>query len=112
MVLNKQTKGKIMVTCVIHYRVDADKLAEFEHYAKLWISLVNKFGGQHQGYFLPSEGDNDLAVALFTFASLAEYEEYRNASFTDEGCQAAFEYAKQTKCIQSYKRRFFRPVFS
>ena len=60
MVLNKQTKGKIMVTCVIHYRVDADKLAEFEHYAKLWISLVNKFGGQHQGYFLPSEGDNDL----------------------------------------------------
>jgi len=85
-----------MVTCVIHNRVGADKLAEFEQYAKLWISLVNKFGGQHQGYF----------------ASLAKYEEYRNASFADEDCQAAFEYAKQTKCIKSYKRRFFRPVFS
>ena len=35
------------------------KINEFEHYAKLWLSLVNKFEGQHHGYFLHSEGVNN-----------------------------------------------------
>lgn len=100
-----------MISCVLHYRVNTNKLAEFEHYAKLWISLVAKFGGQHQGYFLPSEGENDLAIAIFTFSSLAAYEDYRFASFSDNACLAAFEYAKHTRCIKSYKRSFFRPIF-
>eukprot|EP01036_Dinobryon_divergens_P048792 gene48792-65425_t len=39
------------------------KLKEFEHYGKLWIPLVEKFGGQHHGYFLPSEGTNNVALA-------------------------------------------------
>ena len=45
-----------MVTCYLRYIVDAYKLKEFEHYGKLWIPLVEKFGGKHHGYFLPSEG--------------------------------------------------------
>ena len=65
-----------MVTCYIRYIVDTDKLAEFEHYGKLWIPLVEKFGGKHHGYFLPSEGANNVALAMFTFPSLSEYEEY------------------------------------
>lgn len=48
-----------MVTCYLKYVIDPYKLSEFEHYAKLWIPLVNKFGGQHHGYFLPSEGANN-----------------------------------------------------
>ncbi|MEM7291881.1 MAG: NIPSNAP family protein, partial [Pseudomonadota bacterium] len=28
-----------MVTCYIRYIIDPDKLAEFEHYGKLWIPL-------------------------------------------------------------------------
>ena len=100
-----------MVTCYLRYIVDPDKLAEFEHYGKLWIPLVEKFGGQHHGYFLPSEGANNVALALFTFPSLAEYERYRSDSFEDSDCQAAFAYAKETKCILSYERSFLRPVF-
>lgn len=100
-----------MVTCFIRYIIDPNKLNEFEHYAKLWIPLVNQFGGQHQGYFLPSEGANNVALALFTFESLAAYELYRQASFKDQACIAAFDYAKQTGCIVSYERSFFRPVF-
>ena len=30
-----------MVTCYLKYIVDASKLAEFEHYAKLWIPLLS-----------------------------------------------------------------------
>ena len=101
-----------MVTCYLRYVIDADRLAEFEHYAKLWIPLVEKLGGKHHGYFLPSEGASNIALALFTFPSLAAYEAYRTKSFADPGCLAAFEFAKKTNCIVSYERSFLRPVFN
>ncbi|NJO81442.1 MAG: NIPSNAP family protein [Blastochloris sp.] len=100
-----------MVTCFIKYVVDPYKIKEFEAYAKMWIPLVNKFGGTHNGYFLPSEGSSNIALALFTFPSLADYEKYRNDSFQDSECIAAFRYAEETNCIISYERSFFRPVF-
>lgn len=100
-----------VVTCFIEYVVDPYKLKEFEAYAKMWNPLVNMFGGNHNGYFLPSEGKNNIALALFSFPSLAEYEKYRNDSFKDKDCMAAFKYAEATKCIISYERSFFRPVF-
>jgi hypothetical protein len=105
------TEQTPMVTCYLRYIVDPYKLKEFEHYGKLWIPLVEKFGGQHHGYFLPSEGANDVALAMFTFPSLAAYEKYRADSMQDPECQAAFKYAEETRCILSYERSFFRPVF-
>ncbi|WGG51625.1 NIPSNAP family protein [Rugamonas sp. DEMB1] len=101
-----------MVTIYLRYVIDPYKLAEFEHYGKLWMPLVERFGGQHHGYFMPSEGASNVALALFSFASLAEYERYRAASVEDAECQAAFLYAEQTRCIVSYERSFFRPVFA
>ncbi len=101
-----------MVTCYLRYVIDAARLTEFEHYAKLWIPLVEKLGGKHHGYFLPSEGASNIAFALFTFPSLAAYETYRTKSFADPACLAAFEFAKQTNCIVSYERSFLRPVFN
>lgn len=101
-----------MVTIYLRYVLDTSRLKEFEHYGKLWIPLVEKFGGKHHGYFMPSEGANNIALAMFTFDSLASYESYRQGSFDDPGCQAAFRYAEETRCILSYERSFFRPVFS
>ena len=102
----------MVVSIFIRYVIDPTKLAEFEHYGKLWIPLVERFGGKHHGYFLPSEGANNIALALFTFPSLAAYETYREASFNDAECMAAFQYSKDTQCILSYERSFFKPVFS
>ena len=101
-----------MVSIYLRYVLNTAKLKEFEHYAKLWIPLVQKFGGQHHGYFLPSEGANNIALALFTFESLATYEVYRQRSFADADCQAAFKYAADTQCIVSYERSFFKPLFA
>ncbi|MCM5681678.1 NIPSNAP family protein [Schlegelella sp. S2-27] len=101
-----------MITCYLRYVIDPFKLKEFEHYGKLWIPLVEKFGGTHHGYFLPGEGANDIALALFSFPGLAEYERYRQQSFDDPECRAAFRYAEETRCIVSYERSFFRPVFN
>lgn len=100
-----------MVTCYLRYVIDPYKLAEFEHYGKLWIPLVERFGGQHHGYFMPSEGANNIALAMFTFPSLAAYETYRLQSMQDAECQAAFRHAEDTRCILSYERTFLRPVF-
>ena len=116
------------VTIYLRYVLNTRKLKEFEHEpapalfgdrkeleqapGKLWIPLVEKFGGQHHGYFMPSEGDNNIALALFTFESLAAYEVYRQQSMQDAECQAASRYAEETGCIVSYERSFFRPVFA
>ena len=100
-----------MITCHLRYVIDPARLEEFEHYGRLWIPLVRKFGGIHHGYLLPSEGANTIALASFSFPSLAAYETYRIQSFGDAECQAAFRYAAETRCVLSYERSFFRPVF-
>ncbi len=99
-----------MITCYLRYKIDMYKVADFEAYARMWIPLVERFGGVHHGYFLPHESDSDLAVALFSFTSLAEYEAYRTASAADSECQAAYDFARETRCIVSYQRKFLRPV--
>jgi len=91
--------------------IERAKVEEFEHYARLWIPLVERFGGQHHGYFLPSEGASNVALALFSFPSLALYEDYRLKALEDSECQAASRYAKETACIVSFERSFFRPIF-
>jgi len=100
-----------MITCYVRYVIDPKKIKEFEEYAKMWIPLVAKFGGQHNGYFLPSEGANNIALALFTFESLSAYEQYRRDSKNDPDCINAFAFAEKMDCIISYERSFFRPVF-
>ena len=99
-----------MITCHIKYVIDPRKAKEFEDYAKLWIPLVKKFGGVHHGYFLPSEGANNVAYALFSFQSLAEYEQYRIKSFQDRECLSAFKFAEDTNCVFSVERSFLKPV--
>ena len=67
-------EGSHMITCVVHYTIDPEQI---EAFARRWIELVDQYGGQHHGYFLPSEGASDKALALFTFPSLAAYEQYQ-----------------------------------
>ncbi|MEO3679038.1 NIPSNAP family protein [Rheinheimera fenheensis] len=99
-----------MITCHIKYEIYPEKVFEFEHYAKLWLGLVEKFGGIHHGYFLPSEGANDIAYAIFSFNSFTDYEKYRKDSLADAESIAAYHYARDTQCIRRYERSFLRPL--
>jgi len=99
-----------MITCHLRYELDPHKLAEFEAYARAWIKLVEGFGGTHHGYFLPSEGANDIAYAMFSFPSFAAYEEYRRRAAADPACQALMETEKRNRSILRYDRSFMRPV--
>ena len=100
-----------MVTCYLRYIIDPFKIEAFEHYAKLWIPLVNKFGGHHHGYFLPHEGPNNIAVALFSFPSLAAYENYRTKAAADTECQEAMQFQNEHRCFFSFERSFMRGIF-
>jgi hypothetical protein len=101
-----------MITCFIRYRIDRSKTKEFEAYAKMWLGLIKRFGGQHHGYFLPSEGRSDEALCLFSFPSLAVYEEYRTKAADDEEAKAAVRYAEERGLLLEWERSFFRPVLS
>lgn len=100
-----------MITCYLRYVIDPFKQKEFEKYGKMWIPLVEKFGGKHHGYFLPHEGPNNIAIAMFSFPSLAAYETYRAAAANDAECQVAMDYYRETRCFLSFERSFMRPVF-
>ena len=100
-----------MITCYLRYVIDPYKLNEFEEYGKMWIPLVEKFGGTHHGYFMPHEGASNIAIALFSFPSLAAYEVYREKMDKDSVCKKAFDFANETRCIISYERSFMKPIF-
>jgi hypothetical protein len=72
-----------VITCVVDYVIDPAKITDFEQFATRWIELVEQHGGTHHGYFLPAEGASDRALALFSFPSLAAYEQYRSRFGSD-----------------------------
>lgn len=99
-----------MITCVVHYVIDADKIGDFERFGVAWMELVERHGGRHHGYFLPAEGASDAALALFSFPSLADYERYRARFGVDPDFVAADRIRDESGCVVRYERTFMRPL--
>jgi hypothetical protein len=90
--------------------IDPAKIDAFERFARRWIQLVDAHGGRHHGYFLPSEGASDKALALFSFPSLAAYEQYRTLFGTDPDFIEADRIRDESNCVLRYERTFMRPL--
>lgn len=101
-----------MITCVIDYTIDPTKTVVFERFALRWIDLVNKHGGTHHGYYLPAEGASDKALALFSFPSLAAYEQYRRLFGQHPEFVAADKIRDESGCVVRYERSFMRPLLT
>ena len=99
-----------MITCVVEYVIDPAKIDAFERFGRRWIELVNLHGGTHHGYFLPAEGASDKALALFSFPSLAAYEQYRARFGADPDFIEADRIRDDSRCVRRYERTFMRPV--
>jgi hypothetical protein len=84
-----------MTTCFIKYIIDPSKIADFEHYGKLWIDLVNEMGGLHHGYLLPHEGANNIGYASFLFRRW-QITKFIGTKFRTPRCLEAFKYANDT----------------
>ncbi|MFB7968771.1 NIPSNAP family protein [Streptomyces rubiginosohelvolus] len=99
-----------MITCVVRYTIDPKKIAAFERFGSRWMELVQAHGGTHHGYFLPAEGASDEALALFSFPSLAAYEEYRQLFGRDPEFIAADRIRDESGCVLRHERTFMRPL--
>ena len=98
------------ITCFIRYTLDPYKLDAFQTYAKRWLTLIPKNGGDLIGYFIPHEGTNNIAFALISFRSLADYEVYRIHLRDDPDSVANFRFAQAEKFILSEERTFLSKV--
>ncbi|MFG3148835.1 NIPSNAP family protein [Streptomyces sp. NPDC048243] len=99
-----------MITCVVRYVIDPKRIAAFEEFGRRWMELVQAHGGTHHGYFLPSEGASDEALALFSFASLAAYEEYRQLFGREPEFIEVDRIRDESGCVLRYERTFMRPL--
>jgi hypothetical protein len=114
-----------LITCYIRYTLDPKQLPAFEHYASVWMRLIEKYGGTHQGYFIPGDpppgaafsfpgigeaGPDNIGVALFSFPTVEAYEKYRREVPADPECIAVTSHYNQTKCFIKYERTFMKPL--
>jgi hypothetical protein len=99
-----------MITCVVEYVIVPAKIDTFERFGRRWMELVDSHGGMHHGYFLPAEGASDKALALFSFPSLAAYEQYRALFGTDPDFIEADRIRDESGCVLRYERTFMRPL--
>lgn len=98
------------ITCCIRYRIDPFQRDAFAAYARNWLSIIPACGGELHGYWLPHEGTNDVALAMISFPSLAEYEAYRARLKIDAAGAANFRMAQDMRFILSEERTFLEPV--
>lgn len=103
-------EATMAVTCCIRYVIDPFKAAEFEEYARRWLSIIPRSGGDLVGYFMPHEGTNNVALALISFENLAAYETYRAKIKGDREGADNFAFAQRERFILSEERAFLRPV--
>jgi NIPSNAP len=106
----RQQEVPMTITVFIRYQIDPFKRAEFEAYAKRWLSIIPKCGGELIGYFMPHEGTNNIAYGLISFESLAAYEAYRAKLRGDAEGVANFNVAEEGKFILAEERSFLRKV--
>jgi hypothetical protein len=98
------------ITVFIRYQLDPFKRPMFEEYAKRWLAVIPKCGGDLIGYWMPHEGTNNTAFALISFDSLAAYESYRARLRADSEGIANFNFAEENKFILAEERTFLRQV--
>jgi hypothetical protein len=118
-----------MFTCVIRYTIEPGRRDELEAYARSWIALIRKYGGQHHGYFVPPRGDDevpharfsfpgrgaeappDIAYAVFSFPDVAAYERYRRDVKAGPACAEATARFDERPWFSRYERSFLMPIF-
>jgi hypothetical protein len=98
------------ITVFIRYQLDPFKRAMFEEYARRWLSIIPKCGGDLVGYWMPHEGTNNIGYGLISCDSLAAYEAYRARLKADREGAANFRFAQEQRFILSEERTFLRPV--
>lgn len=103
-------RGNMHTVCIIRYQIDPFQRDAFAQYAEAWGRIIPRCGGHLLGYFLPSEGTNDVAWGLIGFDSLASYAAYRATLKGDPEGRENFEFALERRFILREERNFVQTV--
>ena len=99
-----------MIACIIRYQIDPFQLDQFQIYAENWRRIIPSCGGHLIGYFLPSEGTNDIAWGLIAFSNLVAYAEYRDRLKAHPQGRENFAFARTKRLIVREERNFVEVV--
>src|SRR5262244_1719324 len=101
-----------MITLCIRYTLDANKLADFEAYARAVATPIERCGGKVVGYYAPTKfaGPTNTALSLIDFPSLAAYERYREALAADSEHNEGTRQAARAGVILVEDRSFLQRV--
>jgi NIPSNAP len=101
-----------MMTLCIRYTLDANKLADFEAYARSLEKPVERCGGKFVAYYLPTKvaGPTNTALGLIDFPDLASYERYREQLATDAEGVESLRRAEAARCILNEDRSIMRRI--
>jgi NIPSNAP len=99
-----------MLTLCIRYTLAANKLADFEAYARALLQPVERCGGKFAGYYLPTKiaGPTNTALGLIDFPDLAAYEQYREKLLCDADAVECLRLVDAAGAILSEDRSFVR----
>jgi hypothetical protein len=98
------------ITVFIRYQIDPFQRDAFEAYARRWLEIIPRCGGNLLGYWMPHEGTNNIAFGLISFDSIAAYEAYRARLKSDPEGVANFCMAEEKHLILTEERTFLRQV--
>jgi NIPSNAP protein len=101
-----------MITLSIRYTIEPNKLADFRAYAEAEQEPIRRSGGKIVGYFLPTDfaGATNEALGLIGFATLAVYEQYREALANDAEHKRNVAKLEKTGAIVAMNRSIFQPL--
>ncbi|MHA3914080.1 NIPSNAP family protein [Halovulum sp. GXIMD14793] len=99
-----------MLTCIIRYRIDPTKKAQFQQYARNWGQAIPRCGADLIGYFAPHEGSTTLAYGIYNVASLSDYEAYRTRLAEDSLGRENYEFAQKEKFLLQEDRTWLKRV--
>lgn len=98
------------IVCIIRYEIDPFQREAFAEYARNWLRIIPRCGGDLLGYFLPHEGTNNIAWGMIGFDSLASYESYRARLKSDPEGRDNFAMAQSLRFILKEERTFVERV--
>lgn len=102
--------GRRSLTCFIRYELDPYKLPAFGEYVRNWGQAIPRCGADLIGYFAPHEGSATIAYGVYSVASLAAYEVYRERLRDDPLGRENFSFARRERFIQREDRSFLQLV--
>jgi hypothetical protein len=110
--LDGSPKEAPMITLCIRYAIDANKLADFEDYARALRGPIERCGGTSVNYYLPTKiaGPTNTALGLIDFPDLATYERYRAKLLTGADAVACLRRVEAAGCILNEDRSFISRI--